>query len=102
MLVTYGGTDGQQSRELARTRFRSPGNPKISGGSDGTTEMRFVPVDRTFAPYFIITSKAYEPNPAEMVQYQVVGNNNIDANGPATIDVLSIAWPDDALITFRT
>ena len=69
---------------------------------DGSSEARFVPRDAMLAPYFIVTSRAYDAEPMEFVQYQVVGNVAMDGDGPATIELLSIAPPDDALLTLKT
>lgn len=70
--------------------------------NDGSREVRFVPRDSTLAPYFVVTSNAYEAEPMEMVQYQVMGNVTLEGDGPGTIEVMSIAPPDDALLTFRS
>ncbi|RUN76494.1 hypothetical protein EJC47_11015 [Sphingomonas sp. TF3] len=69
---------------------------------DGTRELRFVPRDTTFAHYFIVVSNTYEAEPMEMVQYQVTGNVTLDAGSPGQIEIVSIAPPDDAMITLRT
>ena len=37
-----------------------------------------------------------------MVQYQVIGTVTLDAGSPGQIEIISIAPPDDAMITLRT
>ncbi|HEY0112200.1 MAG TPA: hypothetical protein VGB59_03500 [Allosphingosinicella sp.] len=69
---------------------------------DGSTEIRFVPRDSTFAPYFVVTSNAYGDDPAEFVLYEVTGNVTIDGDGPGSIEVLDVLPPGDALLTLRT
>lgn len=69
---------------------------------NGSQETRFVPRDATFAHYFVVTSFAYDAEPMEMVQYQVVGNVTLDPESQAQIEVLTISPPDDALLTLRT
>lgn len=69
---------------------------------NGSYEMRFVPRDATFAPYFVVTSYTYDAEPMEMVQYRVIGNVTLDAGEPGQIEVITISPPDDALLTLRS
>ncbi|WP_267386156.1 hypothetical protein [Sphingomonas sp. GC_Shp_3] len=68
---------------------------------NGNVEWRFVPRDRTLSQYFIVTSHAYDPEPMEMAEYEVIGNITLDGDGPGRIEVLSIMPPGDALLTLR-
>lgn len=69
---------------------------------NGDHEMRFLPRDTTLAPYFVVTSNAYDPDPIEFVQYQVVGNVTLEAGSPGLLEIVTISPPDDTFLSFRS
>lgn len=68
----------------------------------GASELRFVPHDTSFAPYFLVSSNAYEVEPTQHVAYTVTGNIAVDPEGVATIEVLEITPPGDTFLTLRS
>lgn len=64
---------------------------------NGEGQLRFLPRESILAPYFVVISHAYDDEPQEAVQYDVVGNISLSADGPATIEILSISPPEPML-----